>query len=143
VRKAGRDTGAAVSSNGTRLTDDGLLGVRKTAAILNVHENTLRNMIKDGRIEVARRLPSSRFPRFHPDEVERVRQEIEREGGLGRQRAAHLALRAALPRLVDGWDNLAGEIETDALAGEWVGQDARTLRYCAAQLRGLIRDARP
>jgi MoaA/NifB/PqqE/SkfB family radical SAM enzyme len=130
-----------MSGNGTRMTDDGLLGVRKAAVILGVHENTLRNMVADGRVKVAGRLPASRFMRFHPEEVERVRQEIEREGGLGRQRAAHLALRAALPRLADGWDKLAGEIETGAMTGEWAGLDALTLHHCAAQLRDLIRAA--
>lgn len=130
-----------MNGNSSRLTDDGLLGVRKAAAILGVHENTLRNMVLDGRIKVAGRLPSSRFQRFHPDEVERVRREIEQEGGLSRQRAVHLALRAALPRLADGWGRLADEIEDGAMTGEWAGLDALTLHHCAAQLRDLIRTA--
>ena len=54
----------------------GLLGVRAAARRLGVHENTVRNMAKDGRITVAERLPMSGFMRFHADEVQRVRDMI-------------------------------------------------------------------
>jgi excisionase family DNA binding protein len=51
------------------------LNVRQVAAALGVHENTVRNMNKDGRLP-AIRLPGSGFRRFRPEDVERMRREM-------------------------------------------------------------------
>ena len=40
-----------------------------------------------------------------------------------------------LAHLARDWDALAAQSERDHLAGIWIGQDARTLRWCAEQLR--------
>jgi excisionase family DNA binding protein len=51
-----------------------LLNVRDAAALLGVHENTVRNWEQKGLLRAAR-LPSG-FRRFERDEVERLRAEI-------------------------------------------------------------------
>lgn len=56
--------------------ESGLLGVRATARRIGVHENTVRNMVADGRLAVAERLPVSGFMRFRSDEVQRVRDQL-------------------------------------------------------------------
>lgn len=50
------------------------LNVRQTAQRLGVHENTVRNFARDGVLESIR-LPGSRYLRFNPDDVERLRGE--------------------------------------------------------------------
>ena len=113
------------------------LGVREAARRIGVHENTVRNMAADGRIEVAGVMPGSGYMRFVPEEVERVRQEVIRDGGLRVQRASRLELRAALRRLAAGWEETAAVFSQ--LSGEpGADQAARAYRRCARQVRGLL-----
>jgi excisionase family DNA binding protein len=50
------------------------LNVRETARRLGVHENTVRNWVRDGILPTAR-IPGSRFHRFDARDVERLRQQ--------------------------------------------------------------------
>lgn len=50
---------------------DDLLNVRETARLLGVHENTVRNWVKDGSLRDSR-IPGSRFHRFRRGDVERL-----------------------------------------------------------------------
>jgi excisionase family DNA binding protein len=50
---------------------DDLLNVRDTAQLLGVHENTVRNWVKDGTLSDSR-IPGSRFHRFKCADVERL-----------------------------------------------------------------------
>ena len=52
------------------------LTVRETARRLGVHENTVRNWADRGIIRPARVLPGSRYRRFSPGEVERLRRQM-------------------------------------------------------------------
>jgi excisionase family DNA binding protein len=57
----------------TGSTGPSYIGVRETARRLGVHENTVRNWAKQGRILVSARQPGSRQLRFDEAEVERLR----------------------------------------------------------------------
>ena len=52
-----------------------LLNVRRTAEVLGVHENTIRNWEKSGLLRGVK-LPGSGFRRFPREEVERMRREL-------------------------------------------------------------------
>ncbi|HEV7806748.1 MAG TPA: helix-turn-helix domain-containing protein [Solirubrobacteraceae bacterium] len=52
-----------------------LLNVRRTAEVLGVHENTIRNWEKSGLLRGVK-LPGSGFRRFPREEVERMRSEL-------------------------------------------------------------------
>lgn len=56
------------------------LNVRQTAALLGVHENTVRNWVAHGILR-AYRLPGSGYRRFRHDEVERVRARMLADAG--------------------------------------------------------------
>jgi len=49
-----------------------LLGVKATARLLGVHENTIRNWERTGFIHVATRKPDGTFMKFEETEVQRV-----------------------------------------------------------------------
>jgi len=51
------------------------LNVRQTAGELGVHENTVRNLERRGRLK-AIRLPGSGFRRFRKEDVDRMREEM-------------------------------------------------------------------
>lgn len=61
-------------------SDSRLLSVREAAAILNVHEHTLRGWVRKGIIRAVH-LPGSNYSRFRPEEVQRVRKLMEESGG--------------------------------------------------------------
>ena len=46
--------------------------------------------------------------------------------------------RDQLAHLANDFDALAAQIERDHLSGTFTGQDSRTLRYCAGQLRDRL-----
>lgn len=72
------------------------LNVRETARLLNVHENTIRNWVKEGTLPDAR-VPGSRFHRFRQVDVERL------IGQRGRTAATLKQERQTIgPELVDG-----------------------------------------
>lgn len=50
-----------------------LLNARETASRLGVHENTIRNWVRSGRIIPVRQLNEHGWYRFTPEEAERVR----------------------------------------------------------------------
>src|SRR5579871_178415 len=50
---------------------DDLMTVREAAQRLGVHENTIRNWVRDGSLTTAR-LPGTRFHRFEAAEIERI-----------------------------------------------------------------------
>jgi len=54
--------------------EEEFLTVRETARRLGVHENTVRNWVRDGILPTAR-VPASRFHRFDARDVERLRQQ--------------------------------------------------------------------
>lgn len=56
------------------LVDGEEVGVREAAQVLGVHENTIRNMVNDGRLH-ARELPGSGFRRIPLTEIQRLRSE--------------------------------------------------------------------
>lgn len=49
-----------------------LLGVRATASRLGVHENTIRNWVLSGLLQVAQCKPDGTYTKFDEAEVERV-----------------------------------------------------------------------
>lgn len=51
------------------------MNVRQTADALGVHENTVRNLERRGRLK-ALRLPGSGFRRFRKEDVDRMRAEM-------------------------------------------------------------------
>ncbi len=51
------------------------MNVRQTAHALGVHENTVRNLERRGKLK-ALRLPGSGFRRFRREDVERMRAEM-------------------------------------------------------------------
>jgi excisionase family DNA binding protein len=55
-------------------SDPKLLNVRETARLLGVHENTIRNWVRDGVLPSAK-VPGSRFHRFDARDVERLHQQ--------------------------------------------------------------------
>jgi len=75
---------------------DELLNVRETAKLLGVHENTVRNWVREGLLPQAR-VPGSRFHRFWRSDVERL-------GDQRGQPAATLTAERRLigPELIDG-----------------------------------------
>jgi excisionase family DNA binding protein len=111
------------------------IGVRDAARRLGVHENTIRNMAADGRLQV---MPGSRFVRFDPAEIERACEQITAAGGLARQRAARQELQVRLRRLAKDWERQAAAFDACA---DGSGTDlvadmaARVYRQCARQLR--------
>ena len=52
--------------------DEGLLNVRETAKLLGVHENTVRNWVRQGLLPDSR-IPGSRFHKFRASDVERLK----------------------------------------------------------------------
>ena len=76
------------------------LGVRETAAMLGVHENTVRNWVTDG-VLTDMRLPGTRHTRLHPLEVERLaagRHALDIEAALVSAQRAIEALRMTMAR---------------------------------------------
>lgn len=65
------------------LRDDEILTVRETATALEVHENTVRNWVKEGRIDAVKR-PNSSYQGFRRSEVERVLRERKPAGAEAR-----------------------------------------------------------
>ncbi len=63
-----------VMSSADHAKNKQLLNVRVTAALLGVHENTVRNWVKGGTL-VSARVPGSSQHRFAPEEVERLLKE--------------------------------------------------------------------
>lgn len=58
------------------MSTEQFLNVRETARELGVHENTVRNLERRGKLRAAVRLPGSGFRRFHQHDVERMRHEM-------------------------------------------------------------------
>lgn len=58
-----------------------LLSVRQAAAILGVHENTVRHWADKGILQPAARIGTRAYRRFRPTEVERVRLLSMDDGG--------------------------------------------------------------
>lgn len=86
-----------------------LLNVRETAALLGVHENTVRNWARAGLLRSAR-VPGARFHRFYRADVER----LGMERGAPVVPAAHAARRTVGPELVDAQQLIAWAATMDA-----------------------------
>ena len=108
------------------------IGIREAARIIGVHENTIRNWVKSGAIQVTRCTPGG-HKRIDPDEAYRVRELITRIGAPlvppSLDRLAHLAA---------DWDAQAAQLERSSGTGRVEGQ-AEAMRDCAGQLRDLVR----
>jgi len=104
------------------------IGVRETARRLGVHENTVRNWAKAGRILAAARQPGSRQLRFDEAEVERLRasrNSLVTPVGEGR--------RTIGPELID-----AGELSAWAATPQAGGLFPELMRRLLAATEGVI-----